>query len=144
LNERTGTPFHRLQYPTDVVCLGILWRFRSKLSLRDGAAMFLQRGLVFTHEAVRDWESQLAPLLSQALRTKRSGAVANRGYVDETSIHVHGRWRDLYRAIDRDGNFVDARPSDTRDLAAAEAFFRAAWTVTDVTPGRLTTDGHDA
>jgi putative transposase len=39
---------------------------------------------------------------------------------------------------------VDARLSDTRDLAAAEAFFRSAWTVTGVTPDRITTDGHDA
>jgi putative transposase len=34
-NERTGTPFNRLQSPTDVVCLVVLWRFRYKLSLRD-------------------------------------------------------------------------------------------------------------
>jgi putative transposase len=39
---------------------------------------------------------------------------------------------------------VDVRLSDTRDLAAAEAPFRSAWTVTGVTPGRITTDGHDA
>jgi putative transposase len=25
-NERTGTRFNRLQYPTDVVCLVVLWR----------------------------------------------------------------------------------------------------------------------
>jgi putative transposase len=43
-NERTGTPFYRLQYPTDVVCLVVLRRFRYKLSLRDLAEMFLQRG----------------------------------------------------------------------------------------------------
>jgi putative transposase len=60
-NERTGTPYNRLQYSTDVVCLVVLWRFRYKLSLRDLAEMFLQRGLSFTHEAVRDWESKLAP-----------------------------------------------------------------------------------
>jgi len=39
---------------------------------------------------------------------------------------------------------VDARLSATRDLAAAEAFFRSAWAVTGVTPDRITTDGHDA
>jgi putative transposase len=56
-HERTGTPFNRLQYPTDVVCLVVLWRFRYQLSLRDLAEMFLQRGLTLTHEAVREWES---------------------------------------------------------------------------------------
>ena len=65
-------------------------------------------------------------------------------YVDETYINVQVEWRYLYRAIDRDGNLVDVRLSDTRDLAAAEAFFRSAWTVTGLIPDRITTDGHDA
>jgi putative transposase len=143
-NERTGTPFNRLQYPTDIICLVVLWRFRYKLSLRDLAEMFLQRGLVFTYEAVRDWERKLAPRLIQALRKKRSGAVGNSWYVDETYIKVQGQWRYLYRAIDREGKLVDVRLSNTRDLAAAEAFFRSAWAVTGLIPDRITTDGHDA
>ena len=143
-NERTGTLFNRLPYPTDVVCLVVLWRFRSKLSLRDLAEMFLPRGLIFTHEAVREWERQLTPLLGDTRRKRRHGAVGPSWYVDETYLKVQGQWSYLYRAIDRDGNFVDARLSDTRDLAAAEAFFRSAWTVTGVIPDRSTTDGHDA
>jgi len=67
-SERTGTRFNHLQYPTDVVCLVVLWRVRYELSLRDLPEMFLERGLVFTHEAVREWEAQLAPLLSETLR----------------------------------------------------------------------------
>jgi putative transposase len=143
-NERTGTPFNRLQYPTDIVSLVVLWRYRYKLSLRDLAEMFLQRGIIFTHEAVRDWESKFAPLLSETLRKKRRGVVSASWYVDETYVRVQGRWCYLYRAIDRDGNLVDVRLSATRDLAAAEAFFRSAWTVTGVTPDRITTDGHGA
>jgi putative transposase len=143
-NERTGTPFNRLQYPTDLVCLVVFWRFRYKLSLRDLVETFLQRGLSFTHEAVREWENRLAPFLSEALRKRRHGAVGASWYVDETYVKVQGQWSYLYRAIDRDGNLVDVRLSDTRDLAAAEAFFRSAWTVTGVTPDRITTDGHDA
>ena len=34
-NERTGTPFNHLQYPTDLVLLVVLWRLRYKLSLGD-------------------------------------------------------------------------------------------------------------
>jgi putative transposase len=127
-----------------VVCLVVLWRFRYKLSLRDLAEMFLQRGMVFTHETVRGWEAKLAPLLTEALRKKRYKAVRESWYVDETYVRVQGQWRYLYRAVDRDGNLVDALLSHTRDLAAAEAFFRSAWTVTGVAPDRITTDGHDA
>jgi putative transposase len=64
-----------LQYPTDVVCLVVLWRVRYKLSLRDLAEMFLELGVVFTHEAVREWEAQLAPLLSKTLRKHRRGRI---------------------------------------------------------------------
>src|SRR2546425_12496042 len=49
-NERTGTRFNHLQYPTDIVRPVVLWRVRYKLSLRDLPEMFLERGLVFTHE----------------------------------------------------------------------------------------------
>jgi transposase-like protein len=122
----------------------VLWRFRYKLSLRDLAEMFLQRNLVFTHEAVRNWEAKLAPVLIEALRKKRHRAVRDSWYVDETYVRVQGQWQYLYRAIDRDGNLVDVRLSDARDLTAAEAFFRSAWAVTGVIPERITTDGHDA
>ena len=143
-NERTGTPFNSLEYLTDVVCLVVFWRHRYKLSLRDLAEMFLQRGIIFTHEAGRHWERKLAPLLSVTLRKRRYGTVGTSWYVDETYVRVDGRWQYLYRAIDRAGNLVDVRLSDIRDLAAAEAFFRSAWTTTGVTPERITTDGHDA
>ena len=53
-NERTGTCFNSLPYPPDVVCLVVLWRVRYKLSLRDLPEMCLERGLVCTHEAVRE------------------------------------------------------------------------------------------
>lgn len=44
----------------------VLWRLRYTLSLRDQADMFLERGFVFTHEAVRAWEAlwRLSPLYS--------------------------------------------------------------------------------
>ena len=96
-NERTGTSFNHLQYPTDVVCLVVLWRVRYKLSLRDLPEMFLERGLVFTHEAVREWEAQLAPRLSETLRTHRRGRIGCSWYVDETFLKVKGRLVFLYR-----------------------------------------------
>ena len=55
-NERTGTAFNHLEYPTDVVMLVVRWRLQYTLSLRDLATMFLERGIAFTHEAAREWE----------------------------------------------------------------------------------------
>ena len=143
-NERTGTPFNHLQYPTDLVLLVVLWRLRYKLSLRDLAEMFLDRGFVFTHEAVRDWEARFAPLLTAHLRAKRRGHAGVSWYVDETYVKVNGKWCYLYRAIDREGNLVDARLSETRDMDGAQCFFRQAVTTVGYRPDRVTTDGHDS
>ena len=69
-NERTGTPFNFLEYPTDIILLVVLWRLRYKLSLRDLAEMFLDRGWEFPYEAVREWERRFAPLIAEQLRTR--------------------------------------------------------------------------
>lgn len=114
-NERTGSVLNRLQVPSDVVFLIVLWRLRFKLSLRDLAEILLLRGLVFSHEAVRDWETKLASLLTDALRQRRRGKIGRSWYVDETYLKVSGRWQYLYRAIDSDGNLVDVYLSASRD-----------------------------
>src|SRR4051794_29148632 len=51
-NERTGTEYNHLQFPTDIVLLVVLWRLRYKLSLRGLAEMFLVRGFEFDKEAL--------------------------------------------------------------------------------------------
>ena len=74
-NERSGGSLNRIQYPSDVIALVVLWRLRYKLSLRDLSEMFLIRGIVFSYEAVRDWEAKLTPALTDNLRRRRRGKV---------------------------------------------------------------------
>src|SRR4051812_32369687 len=87
-NERTGTVLNRVQVPTDIVFL--FWRLRYKLSLRDLAEMFLIRGFVFTHEAVRDWEAKLAPRLAEGLRQRRAGKGAGTSTRPRSRLPAHG------------------------------------------------------
>jgi transposase-like protein len=58
-NQRTGSPFNYLEFPTDIVFQVVLCRLRYKLSLRDLAEMFLLRGFEFSYEAVRNGKSTL-------------------------------------------------------------------------------------
>lgn len=143
-NERTGTPFNFLEYPTDIVLLVVVWRLRDKLSLRDLAEMGLTRGFPFTHEAVRNWEARFAPLLAEELRTKRRGRSEGSWYADETYVKVEGCWYYLYRAIDREGNLIDAWLRETRDFEAAKQFVVQALAIIEKPPQRVTTDGHFA
>jgi putative transposase len=139
-NERSGGRLNRTQYPSDVVALVVLWRLRDKLSLRDLPEMFALRGMVFSHEAVREWEAKLTPALAEELRRRRRGKAGRSWYVDETYLKVQGRWCYLYRAIDRSGALVDVMFSERRDMAAAKAFFRSAKAATGVAPAG---SGHD-
>lgn len=61
-NERTGTPFNFLTFPSDIVLQVVLWWLRYKLSLRDLAEVFLERGFLVTYEGVREWKTRGAPL----------------------------------------------------------------------------------
>src|SRR5512134_1108297 len=83
-NERTASLLNRAQYPSDVIALAVLWRLHYKLALRDLPEMFLVRGIVFSHEAVRAWEAKLAPALAEDLRRRRHGKAGQSWYVDET------------------------------------------------------------
>src|SRR3712207_8507065 len=85
--------------------------------------MFLIRGIVFSHEAVREWEAKLAPALADELRQRRrgrGGAGSRHWHVDETYLKVRGRWCYLYRAIDRNGDLVDTMLSEHRDMRSEE------------------------
>jgi putative transposase len=76
-------------------------------------------------------------------RRHRTGRLSGASWhVDETYLKVRGRWTYLYRAIDRNGNLIDAMLSAHRDMKAAKAFFRSARAVTGFRPDRVTTDGH--
>ena len=106
---------NRPQYPSDVIAMVVLWRLRYKRSLRDLTEMFQVRGFVYSYEAVRDWGAKLTPAPAQELRRRRKGKVGHSSYIDETYIQVHGRWKYLYRAIDRDGVLVDVMLSEHRN-----------------------------
>jgi putative transposase len=131
-NERSAGILNRTQYPNDVIALVVLWRLRYKL--RNLLEMFLIRGIVFSHEAVRDWEAKLTPALAESLRRRRRGKAARSWYVDDTYIKVHGQWRYLYRAIDRSGALVEMIFSEHRDMTAVKVFFESAKMVAGIIP----------
>ncbi len=143
-NERTGTPFNDLQFPTDIVLMAVLWRLRYKLGFRDVAELLLQRGFEVSYETIRTWEFRFAPHVAENLRKKRHGRSGRSWYLDETYVKVSGRWCYLYRAIDRDGNLLDSMLSEKRDKHAARRYLRRLLAISDHRPFRLTTDKHPA
>ena len=125
----------------------VFCRLRYRLTLRDLSEIMLLRGFTVSHECIRRWEAKLLPVMGDALRKRRHGSGRRSGqswYTDETYLKVQGRWCYLYRAIDRDGNLIDTMLSATRDMKAAQRFFRSAQSVVGFVPDRVTTDGHNS
>ncbi len=62
--------------------------------------------------------------------------------IDETYVKIRGKWRYLYRAIDKHGNPVDFLLTAKRDLDAAKRFFRKMLKDEPLlSPNRIGTDG---
>jgi putative transposase len=144
-NERSNGVLNRTCLPSDIIAFVVFCRLRYRLTLRDLSEIMALRGIEVSHEAIRDWEAKLLPVMGDALRKRRHGTRRGAGiswYIDETYLKVRGRWCYLYRAIDRDGNLIDAMLSEHRDMQAAKAFFRSARATMGFRPDRVTTDGH--
>jgi putative transposase len=129
---------------------GVLAPAPQDQSARLGRNVPLIRGIVFSYDRAaeqidgRDWKSQahagagrdsVAPPAPQ----DRPELVCQRNLPQSPRLRCY-----LYRAIDTSGARVDVRLSETRDMAAATAFFGSAQTVTGITPARVTTDGRDS
>ena len=122
-NERSAGVLNRTQYPSDVIALVVLWRLRYRLTLRDLAEMFLIRGIVFSYEAVREWEAKLTPILSDELRQRRHRhRPASSWNVDETYIKVRCRWSYLYRATAQRISDAIGRQATTLDAYGGYVF----------------------
>ena len=139
-NERSGTVFNFLTYPTEVAILAVRYYYEFKTSLDDVVKLMAMRGVTLCHQTVHNWASTIGVELALAFRTRRKGAVGKKWHADATYIKIEGRWCYFYRCMDKQGNLVDVYLSDTRDDAAAEAFFAQCHATTEVTPIQVTVD----
>ena len=64
--------------------------------------------------------------------------------MDKTYVKVSGRWRYIYRAINREGNLLDSMLSERRDKLAARRFLRRLLDSAGQRPLCITTDKHPA
>jgi transposase-like protein len=126
-------------FPDDVIALAVRWYVRFRLSYADVAEWLAERGFPVDRSAVYRWVQRFLPLFGMAARQYRR-RVGQKWRVDETYCDFQGRHAYIYRAIDEEGQVVDAYFSQRRNAAAAQAFFERAMAETAVAPTRATTD----
>ena len=120
VTARSTSAFSNHDFPDDVIALAVRWYVRYRLSYADVLEWFAERGLVVDRSTVYRWVQRLArrapPLFQEAGRLHRR-SVGSKWRADETYCRLNGKWTYIYRAIDEDGQVVDAYFSPRRNAS---------------------------
>ena len=128
----------RMHYPLEVMLVCVRWYAAYPLSFRNIEEMMAERGVFVDHSTPHRWSIKMLPVLAAMFR-QRKRPVGRSWRMDETYVKISGRWKYLYRAVDRDGNTVDFLLRAKRDHAVARAFFERAIDLHGV-PEKITID----
>jgi transposase-like protein len=132
--------FKRRRFPVEILLLCVRWYCKYGISYRDLAEMMQERGVNVDPSRIFRWVQRYAPEIEKRVR-QYQGFRSGSWRVDETYIRVGGRWRDLFRAVDKHGQLIDFMPADRRNTRAAYRFLRKAFTTMgDYPPSSITTD----
>jgi putative transposase len=136
----TGAPSYKgFRFPGEIIshCVWLYYRF--PLSFREVEEMMLQRGIVVSHETVRQWCAKFGQTYANALRRRRARP-GDKWHLDEVFIKINGMIHYLWRAVDQHGNVLDILVTSRRDAKAATRFFRKLLTGLEYVPRVLITD----
>ena len=97
---------------------------RHPLSLRNVEDLLAERGIDISHETVRFWwKSFFGPMFAAEIRKRRVAYMRGypqwRWHVDEAFVKINGRLCYLWRAVDHEGEVLEAVAAAKRDRAAA-------------------------
>ena len=141
---RLPTPdlFKGLHFDHEIVILCVRWYVTYKLSSRDLVSMMGERGIELAHTTILRWVQRYIPEFEKRWN-RYARSVGGSWRCDETYINVKGRWKYLYRAVDKQGRTVDFLLTPKRDVAAAKRFFQKAMTGNRI-PRVITLDAYAA
>ena len=127
------------RYPVEVIshCVWLYHRF--PLSFREVEEMMLARGVVVSHETIRQWCHKFGQTYANGLRHRRPRP-GDKWHLDEVFIKINGKTHYLWRAVDQNGVVLDILVTSRRDAKAATRFFRKLLTGLRYVPRVLVTD----
>jgi transposase-like protein len=132
--------FKRHSFPVEIILLCVRWYCKYGISYRDLAEMMSERGISVHPSTIFRWVQRYAPELEKRVRPYQ-GHRSSSWRVDETYVRVGGRWRYLFRAVDKHGRLIASMLSDHRNTNAAYRFLRKALrAMSTYPPSSITTD----
>src|SRR5918995_4568069 len=115
--------YARHRFPAEVISHAIWLYFRFPLSLRMVEEMLAARGILVSHETVRQWALKFGQAFANRIRRPLPRA-GDKWHLDEVVISIAGEKHWLWRAVDQDGLVLDVLVQCRRDKRAAERLLR--------------------
>jgi putative transposase len=98
--------YARHRFPAEVISYAVWLYFRFPLSLRMVEEMLAARGILVSHETVRQWAMKFGQSFANRIR-RRLPAPGDKWHLDEVVINISGRKHWLWRAVDQHGAVLD-------------------------------------
>jgi putative transposase len=111
------------RFPAAVISHAVWLYFRFPLSLRMVEEMLADRGIIVSHETVRQWGLKFGQAFANRIH-RRLPAPGDKWHLDEVVICIAGRKHWLWRAVDQHGVVLDILVQSRRDTAAAKRLLR--------------------
>ena len=122
-----NSPFRYFKTSPEIIRLAVMMYIRYPLSLRQVEDILFERGIDISHETVRYWWNRLGPLFAAEIRKRR---IKGRNYsnwrwhLDEVFVRINGERHYLWRAVDHEGEVLEAYVTKRRDRRAALKFLK--------------------
>src|SRR6202007_2887007 len=118
-----SNPFRYFNSSPEVIRLVIMMYVRYPLSLRNVEDLLAERGIDISHETVRFWWNRFGPMFAAEIRKRRVAQMRGypqwRWHLDEVFVKVNGKLCYLWRAVDHEGEVLEAVVTAKRDKAGA-------------------------
>ncbi len=138
MNSKTNH-YHRHRFPPEIISHAVWLYHRFCLSFRDVEDLLAERGVIVSHETVRQWCQKFGLDYAQNLR-RRQGCRGDIWHLDELFVNIQGKRHYLWRAVDQDGDVIDILVQRHRNARAAKRFLRKLSKLQGNKPWRLVTD----
>ena len=119
-SQPASYPRHR--FPAEIIAHAVWLYHVFSLSLRGVELILAERGVIVTHESIRNWCRKFGADFARRLRRRRPKP-GDTWHLDEVFIRINGKIHYLWRAVDQDGNVLDILVQPRRDAKAAKKFF---------------------
>jgi putative transposase len=122
------SPFKYFNSSPEVIRLAVMLYVRYPLSLRNVEDLLSERGIDICHETVRMWWNRFGPIFAAEIKKRRirlrQGCPEWRWHLDEVFVKINGVTHYLWRAVDHEGEVLEAVATKRRDRRAALKFLK--------------------